>query len=125
MLRVTDLKRSVEFYTKVMGMRVLRTVEQPEDKYSLTFLGFGDEEKTCVLELTYNYGVAKYEMGNAYGHIAIGVKDCYQNCSAIKARGGRIVRKAGPLTGSTEVIGFVADPDGYMIELVEYPIESI
>jgi len=119
MLRVADMKRSVEFYTRVLGMRVLRTLEQPADKYSLTFLGFGDEAKTCVLELTYNYGVSKYEMGNAYGHIAISVDDCYMACVDIKSRGGTVVFEAAPLSGSDETIAFVVDPDGYQIELIQ------
>ena len=121
MLRVSDMSRSVSFYAHVMGMRVLRTLEQPEDNYSLTFLGFGDESDTCVLELTYNYGVSQYELGTGYGHIAIGVKDCYQACADVKVSGGRITQEPGPLKGSTEVIAFVSDPDGYQIELIQRP----
>ena len=119
MLRVGDMARSVRFYTHVMGMRVLRAFEQPDQNYSLTFLGFGDESDTCVLELTYNYGISQYDPGTGYGHIAIGVQDCYQACVDIKARGGRITREPGPLKGSTEVIAFIADPDGYRIELIQ------
>jgi len=120
MLRVGDMARSVSFYTDVMGMRILRTFEQPEQNYSLTFLGFGDEANTCVLELTYNHGVSQYDLGTGYGHIAIGVQDCYQTCADIKALGGRIIREPGLLKGSTEVIAFVSDPDGYRIELVQW-----
>ncbi len=121
MLRVGDMQRSVDFYTQVMGMRVLRSFEQPEDNYSLTFLGFGDETDTCVLELTYNHGVSKYDLGTGYGHIAIGVKDCYEACADIKALGGTVIREPGPLKGSNEVIAFVSDPDGYEIELIYRP----
>ncbi len=121
MLRVGDMSRSVSFYTQVMGMRVLRTFEQREQNYALTFLGFGDESDACVLELTYNYGVSQYDLGTGYGHIAIGVKNCYQACADVKARGGKITREPGPLKGSTEVIAFVSDPDGYQIELIQRP----
>lgn len=119
MLRVGDMHRSVDFYTRVMGMKVIRIFEQPEQKYSLAFLGYGDEPSTCVLELTHNHGVSQYDLGTGYGHIAIGVKDCYKACADIKALGGRIVREAGPLKGSIEVIAFIVDPDGYRIELVQ------
>ena len=121
MLRVGDMSKSVSFYTQVIGMRVLRTFEQPEQNYALAFLGFGDESDTCVLELTYNYGVSQYDLGTGYGHIAIGVKDCYQACADVKARGGKITWEPGPLKGSTEVIAFVSDPDGYQIELIQRP----
>lgn len=121
MLRVGDMQRSVNFYTRVMGMRVLRTFEQLDDKYSLIFLGFGEESDTCVLELTYNYGVSQYDLGTAYGHIAIGVNDCHQACADIKARGGTITLEPRPLTGANEVIAFVVDPDGYPIELIQRP----
>ena len=123
MLRVGDMARSVEFYTHVMGMRVVRTFDQPKDNYSLTFLGYGDESETCVLELTYNYGVTEYKMGEAYGHIAIGVDDCYQACADVSSRGGKIVREAGLLEGGHEVIAFIEDPDGYWIELIERPAD--
>ena len=119
MLRVGNMARSVSFYTHVMGMRVLRNFEQLEQNYSLTFLGFGEESDTCVLELTYNHGVSQYDLGTGYGHIAIGVQDCYQACVDIKARGGKITREPGLLKGSTEVIAFVSDPDGYRIELIQ------
>ncbi|MHB8742188.1 MAG: lactoylglutathione lyase [Sulfuricaulis sp.] len=122
MLRVGDMAKSVSFYTTVMGMRVLRTFEQPEQNYSLTFLGYGDESDTCVLELTHNHGVSQYDLGAGYGHIAISVRDCYQACAEIKARGGKVTREPGPLKGSTEVIAFVADPDGYRIELIQRPM---
>lgn len=119
MLRVSNLEKSIEFYTKILGMNVLRTVEQPDQGFSLTFLGYAKESETCVLELTYNYGVNKYELGNAFGHIAIGVDDCYSACTQIALLGGNIVREAGPLAGSDEVIAFVEDPDGYKIELID------
>lgn len=119
MLRVSNIERSIEFYTKIMSMHVLRTFDRPEQGFSLTFLGYAKESEACVLELTYNYGVHKYQLGNAFGHIAIGVDDCYTTCDQIKASGGRIVREAGPLAGSDEVIAFVEDPDGYKIELIQ------
>jgi lactoylglutathione lyase len=119
MLRVSNIKKSIEFYTKILGMDVLRTFERPDQGFSLTFLGYGKESETCVLELTYNYGVNKYEMGNAFGHIAVGVDDCFKACEKIKNLGGRIVRGAGPLAGSDEVIAFAEDPDGYKIELIQ------
>ena len=124
MLRVGDMPCSVGFYTRVMGMKVLRTFEQPEENYSLTFLGYGDESDTCVLELTYNHGVSQYDLGTGYGHIAIGVEDCYQTCADISARGGKINRKPGPLKNSNEVIAFVSDPDGYKIELIQRSIKD-
>lgn len=119
MLRVSDIERSTRFYTKILGMDVLRTFERPDQGFSLTFLGYGKESETCVLELTYNYGVNKYEMGNAFGHIAISVDDCFKACQKIKNLGGRIVREAGPMAGSDEVIAFAEDPDGYKIELIQ------
>jgi len=119
MLRVDDLPRSIEFYTRILGMKVLRTLDQPEEKYTLAFLGFAEESETCVLELTYNYGVSGYDLGNAYGHIAISVDDCQTACSEIKAKGGNIALDAMPLSGSKEIIAFVTDPDGYHIELVQ------
>ena len=119
MLRVGDLKRSVEFYTKVLGMKLLRTTDRPEQKYSLAFVGYDDEERTAVLELTYNYGVDKYEMGGAFGHIAIGVPDVKAACERVRASGGRVTREAGPVKGGTSMIAFVEDPDGYKIEFIE------
>lgn len=100
-------------------MRVLRTLDQPEENYSLAFLGFGEESETCVLELTYNYGVSKYELGSGYGHIAIGVSDCRKACDDIRARGGEITLEPCPLKGSDEVIAFVSDPDGYQVEIIQ------
>jgi len=119
MLRVTDLQRSIDFYTDILGMKVLRTLDQPDEKYTLTFLGFDDESETCVIELTYNYGVSMYEMGNAYGHIAISVDDCSAACSEIKQKGGNVTLEAKPLQGSNEIIAFITDPDGYKIELIQ------
>ena len=119
MLRVTDMQRSIDFYTQVIGMKVLRTLNQPPEEYTLTFLGFGDEAESCALELTYNYGVTNYTMGNAYGHIAISVDDCHAACRDIETKGGEITYEATPLTNSNETIAFVLDPDGYQIELVQ------
>jgi lactoylglutathione lyase len=110
MLRVGDLDRSVRFYTEVLGMRLLRTTERPEQKYSLAFVGYDDEDKTAVLELTYNHGVDKYDMGNAYGHVAIEVPDAYKACDEIKRRGGIVTREAGPVKGGRTVIAFVQNP---------------
>ena len=119
MLRVGDMKRSVDFYTKVLGMKLLRTTDRPEQKYSLAFVGYDDEERTAVLELTYNYGVDKYEMGGAFGHIAIGVPDVSAACERVRASGGKVTREAGPVKDGTSVIAFVEDPDGYKIEFIE------
>lgn len=119
MLRVGDLERSIKFYQDVLGMRLLRTSENPEYKYSLAFLGYDDEDKSAVIELTYNWGVSEYELGTAYGHIAIGVDDIYKTCDAVKAAGGKVTREAGPVKGGTTVIAFVEDPDGYKIEFIE------
>lgn len=119
MLRISDIEKSISFYTEILGMEVLRTFDNPDQGFSLIFLGYAKESDTCVLELTYNYNVSSYEMGNAFGHIAIGVEDCYTTCNQIKALGGNIVREAGPLAGSNEVIAFVVDPDGYQIELIQ------
>jgi lactoylglutathione lyase len=119
MLRVGDLARSIDFYTGVLGMRVLRTTDRPEQKYTLAFVGYGDESQHAVLELTYNYGVDRYDLGNAYGHVAISVPDAAAACAAVKAKGGTVTRDAGPVKGGTTVIAFVQDPDGYKIELIE------
>ena len=119
MLRVGNLERSIEFYTQVMGMKLLRRSENPEYKYSLAFVGYGSNPDHAELELTYNHGVDKYEMGTAYGHIALGVPDAYAACNKIKAAGGQVTREAGPVKGGTTVIAFVADPDGYKVELIE------
>jgi lactoylglutathione lyase len=119
MLRVGDLQRSIDFYTRVLGMKLLRTSDNPEYKYTLAFLGYGTNPEHAELELTYNYGVDKYEMGTAYGHIAIGVEDAYKACEAVKAVGGNVTREAGPVKGGTTVIAFVTDPDGYKIEFIQ------
>lgn len=119
MLRVGDLDRSVRFYTEVLGMRLLRTTDRPDQKYSLAFVGYDDEDRTAVLELTYNYGVDGYEMGTAYGHVAIAVPDAYKACEEVRKRGGTVTREAGPVKGGTTVIAFVQDPDGYKIELIQ------
>ena len=119
MLRVGDLQRSIGFYTGVLGMRVLRTTERPEQKYSLAFVGYGDESEGAVLELTYNHGVDAYEVGTGYGHVAIEVPDAAAACAAVRAKGGNVTREAGPVKGGTTVIAFVQDPDGYKIELIE------
>ena len=121
MLRVGDMQRSVDFYTRVLGMRVLRTRDVPEYKYSLTFLGFGrgNEEGGAELELTYNYGVNAYELGTAFGHLAIGVPDVAAACARIREAGGKVVRDAAPVKGGTTVIAFVEDPDNYKIELIQ------
>jgi|SRR6186997_2344391 len=119
MLRVGDLTRSIDFYTGVLGMRVLRTTDRPDQKYTLAFVGYGDESQHAVLELTYNYGVDRYEIGTAYGHVAIAVDDAAAACAAVKAKGGTVTREAGPVKGGTTVIAFVQDPDGYKIELIQ------
>ncbi len=120
MLRVGDLQRSIDFYTHVLGMKLLRTRDNPEYKYTLAFLGYGNNPEHAELELTYNYGVDKYELGTAYGHLAISVPDVYKACETIKARGGNVTREAGPVKGGTSVIAFARDPDGYMVELIQY-----
>ena len=119
MLRVGDMQRSIDFYTKVMGMQLLRTADRPEQKYSLAFVGYGDERSGAVLELTYNYGVDRYDLGSAFGHIAIAVDDAYAACERIRAAGGNVTREPGPVQGGTTVIAFVTDPDGYKIELIQ------
>jgi lactoylglutathione lyase len=119
MLRVGDLERSLRFYTEVLGMRLLRRKEYPEGKFTLAFVGYGDETDTAVLELTHNWGVDKYELGSAYGHIAIAVDDAYKACEEVKRRGGKVTREAGPMKHGTTVIAFIEDPDTYKIELIE------
>ena len=119
MLRVGDLQRSIDFYTRVMGMQLLRTTDRPEQQYSLAFVGYGSNPEHAEIELTYNYGVERYEMGSAYGHIAIEVPDAYAACDKIRANGGQVTREAGPVKGGSTVIAFVTDPDGYKIELIE------
>ncbi len=121
MLRVGDLSRSIDFYTNVLGMKLLRTTDRPDQKYSLAFVGYGGGNASgeAEIELTYNYGVDRYEMGTAYGHIALAVPDAKAACEAVRARGGNVTREAGPVKGGTTVIAFVQDPDGYKIELIE------
>jgi len=119
MLRVGDMQRSVDFYTGVLGMKVLRTTDRPEQKYALAFVGYDDESRATVLELTYNYGVDRYDLGSAYGHVAIEVDDAAKACEAVRAKGGKVTREAGPVKGGTSVIAFVEDPDGYKIEFIE------
>ncbi len=122
MLRVGNMTRSIEFYTKVLGMNLLRTTERPEQKYSLAFVGFGNgnADGQSEIELTYNHGVDSYDLGNAYGHIAISVPDAYAACEKIKTCGGNVTREAGPVMGGDTVIAFVTDPDGYKIELIQH-----
>ncbi|MDW6092355.1 lactoylglutathione lyase [Vibrio rhizosphaerae] len=119
MLRVGDLERSIKFYTDIMGMKLLRKNENAEYKYTLAFVGYSDESEGAVIELTYNWGVEEYDLGNAYGHIAIGVDDIYQTCQAIKDAGGDVTREPGPVKGGTTHIAFIKDPDGYMVELIQ------
>ena len=119
MLRVGNLERSVRFYTEVLGMKLLRTTDRPEQKYSLAFVGYDDEKRATVLELTYNYGVERYELGTGFGHVAIGVPDVKDACARVRAAGGKVTREAGPVKGGTSVIAFAEDPDGYKIEFIE------
>ncbi|EAB5770685.1 lactoylglutathione lyase [Salmonella enterica subsp. enterica serovar Warnow] len=119
MLRVGDLQRSIAFYTNVLGMILLRTSENPEYKYSLAFVGYGPETEEAVIELTYNWGVESYDMGNAYGHIALSVDNAAEACERIRQNGGNVTREAGPVKGGSTIIAFVEDPDGYKIELIE------
>ncbi|WP_336751319.1 lactoylglutathione lyase [Aeromonas hydrophila] len=118
MLRVGDLQRSIDFYTRVLGMKLLRKSENSEYKYTLAFVGYGDEKDEAVIELTYNWGVSEYELGSAYGHIALEADDIYATCAALRAAGAKITREPGPVKGGTTVIAFVEDPDGYKIELI-------
>ncbi|HET9670984.1 MAG TPA: lactoylglutathione lyase [Casimicrobiaceae bacterium] len=119
MLRVGDLERSIDFYTNVLGMKLLRKTDRPDQRYTLAFVGYGDEREHAVLELTYNYGVDRYDLGDAYGHIAVAVPDAKAACDAVRTKGGNVTREAGPVKGGTTVIAFVQDPDGYKIELIE------
>ncbi|ETS30519.1 lactoylglutathione lyase [Photorhabdus temperata] len=119
MIRVGDLQRSIDFYTEVFGMRLLRVSENTEYKYSLAFVGYTDESEGAVIELTYNWGVDHYAMGDAFGHIALGVDDVAATCESIRKAGGNITREVGPVKGGTTIIAFVEDPDGYKIELIE------
>jgi lactoylglutathione lyase len=119
MLRVGDLQRSVDFYTKLLGMKELRRRDVPDGKYTLAFVGYGDEESNSVVELTYNYGVEKYDQGTAFGHLAIGVPDVKATCDGLRAAGAKITREPGPVKFGSTIIAFVEDPDGYKIELVQ------
>jgi lactoylglutathione lyase len=119
MLRVGDLERSLRFYTEVLGMKLLRRNDYPEGKFTLAFVGYGAESDTAVLELTYNWGVEKYELGTGYGHVAVAVDDARKACEEVRKRGGKVTREAGPMKHGTTVIAFVEDPDGYKIELIE------
>ncbi len=119
MLRVGDLERSITFYTKVLGMRLLRRKDYPGGRFTLAFVGYGDESDTTVLELTHNWDTSDYELGSGYGHIAIGVDDIVGVCDQIRAKGGRVVREPGPMKNGSTVIAFVEDPDGYKVELIE------
>lgn len=119
MLRVGDLQRSIDFYTNLLGMRLLRTSENSEYKYTLAFVGYEEESEGAVLELTWNWGVEKYDLGDAYGHIALGVDDVAATCDRLRNAGGSVVREAGPVKGGSTIIAFIEDPDGYKIELIE------
>ena len=119
MLRVGDLERSLSFYTEVLQMRLLRRKDYPDGKFTLAFVGFGDEDSEAVLELTHNWGVEKYEIGSGYGHVAIAVDDAHRACDEVRARGGKITREAGPMKHGSTVIAFVEDPDGYKVELIQ------
>ena len=125
MVRVGNLQRSIDFYTQVLGMKLLRTSENPDFKYTLAFVGYGSNPEHAELELTYNWGVESYEQGTAFGHIALGVPDVYAACEKIKAAGGNVTREAGPVKGGSTVIAFVTDPDGYKIELIQRPESGI
>ncbi len=121
MLRVGDLDRSIHFYTKVLGMKLLRTTDRPDQKYTLAFVGFANNSEQAEIELTYNYGVTQYDTGNAFGHLALGVEDVHQTCNNIRLLGGNITREPGPVKGGLSIIAFVTDPDGYKIELIQRP----
>ncbi|URI06069.1 lactoylglutathione lyase [Aquincola tertiaricarbonis] len=123
MLRVGNMQRSIDFYTQALGMKLLRTVQRPEQQYDLAYLGYGPNPEHAELELTYNYGTDQYELGTAYGHIALGVDDAYAMCDAVRekaaALGGAVTREAGPVKGGSTIIAFVTDPDGYKVELIQ------
>jgi lactoylglutathione lyase len=119
MLRVGDLQRSIDFYTRALGMTLLRTTDRPDQKYTLAFVGYGGNPEHAELELTYNYGVTSYELGTAYGHIALGVPDVTATCEQVRAAGGVVSREPGPVKGGSTFIAFVVDPDGYKIELIQ------
>ncbi len=126
MLRVGNLEKSIHFYTNVLGMKLIRQHDYPDGEFKLAFVGYGNEYDNSVIELTYNYGKTSYEMGSAYGHMAIEVDDAYKACDAVKAAGGKVIREAGPMKHGTIVIAFIEDPDGYKIEFIqkgtiEYP----
>lgn len=118
MLRVGNLDTSIEFYTAVLGMKLLRRKDYPDGEFTLAFIGYGDEERNTVIELTHNWGTDRYELGNGYGHIAIEVDDVYAAADEVKQRGGKIIREAGPMNAGTTIIAFIADPDGYQVELI-------
>jgi lactoylglutathione lyase len=119
MIRVGHLQRSIDFYTQALGMQLLRTTERPDQQYSLAFVGYGSNPDHAEIELTYNYGVEKYEMGTAFGHIALGVPDVVAACDRVRTAGGQVTREPGPVKGGTTIIAFVVDPDGYKIELIQ------
>jgi len=119
MIRVSDLEKSITFYTNILGMKLLRRHEYPDGKFTLAFVGFGDEKDNAVIELTYNWGVTTYDKGNAFGHIAIENEDAYKSCELIKSKGGKVIREAGPMQHGATVIAFIEDPDGYKIELIQ------
>jgi lactoylglutathione lyase len=119
MIRSGDLDRSINFYTNVLGMKLLRRQDYPEGKFTLAFLGYGEESEGAVIELTYNWGVESYDLGNGFGHLAIEVPDAKEFCAQVKRNGGKVIREAGPMQGGTTVLAFLCDPDGYPIELIE------
>lgn len=119
MLRVGDLDRSIQFYTEVLGMRLLRRKDYPEGKFTLAFIGYQEESEGAVLELTYNWGVSRYELGTGFGHVALAVDDAYDACARVTERGGKVVRAAGPMKHGSTVIAFIEDPDGYRIEFIQ------
>ena len=119
MLRVGNLQQSIQFYTKVLGMKLIREHDYPDGEFTLAFVGYGNEYENAVIELTYNYGKTSYEMGSAYGHMALEVDDAYKACEAVKAAGGKVLREAGPMKHGTIIIAFIEDPDGYKIEFIQ------
>ena len=121
MIRVGDLDKSIAFYTGVLGMKLLRRKDYPDGKFTLAFVGYGDESDTAVIELTHNWDTKKYDLGNGFGHFAVSVPDAYKACAAVKGQGGKVTREAGPMKHGTTVIAFVEDPDGYKIEFIQRP----
>ena len=119
MIRVGDLQRSIDFYTGVLGMRLLRKKDYPDGKFTLAFVGYGDESEHAVIELTHNWETKSYDLGNGFGHIALGMPDVYKACEAVKAKGGKVTREPGPMKFGGSVIAFVEDPDGYKIEFIQ------